>query len=413
MANLNHFQNTENTSVIKSFHGWQGKTTLRVKNQDWVITTMKRSSGKIISYAQAVKGNANGNYQYEMFEDKSVMLLSVKKNATEAAIKAAHYEALAKFDTMNDAGELPENSAYEIKPGQLLRFEGYGHFMEIKYVVYEVTPGEYGPSYKCIDLLQKEFTITSAPRPVSEVFGIGCYYNAGEVMEQDELNNLIIEVSQLTKERELQQDTEAVEAEQAKAKALVKGATIIPAIPDEVKAVIIGEYMQDDSDPMTDYYSCHCTKVVFLAFSTHTRDLFDEMRKAAVNSEFTKHLVNGEEHREKYSGGQGFYIGGYRSGWRVSKLIMKHTPKYLEMLQLAAGADLYFIPSQTVEPVKNKSLAVQIIDYSEKAIAVIGDTKPIKDQLKALGGKFNFRLSCGAGWIFSKKHLSAVQNLIA
>lgn len=45
----------------------------------------------------------------------------------------------------------------------------------------------------------------------------------------------------------------------------------------------------------------------------------------------------------------------------------------------------------------------QIIDYSEKSIAVIGDTKEIKDQLKALGGRFNGKLSCGAGWIFSKK----------
>lgn len=54
---------------------------------------------------------------------------------------------------------------------------------------------------------------------------------------------------------------------------------------------------------------------------------------------------------------------------------------------------------------------IQIIDYSEKAIAVIGDTKPIKDKLKELGGKFNFRLSCGAGWIFPKTKLTEVQAL--
>lgn len=54
---------------------------------------------------------------------------------------------------------------------------------------------------------------------------------------------------------------------------------------------------------------------------------------------------------------------------------------------------------------------VQIIDYSEKSFAVIGETKPIKDQLKELGGKFNFRLSCGAGWIFPKTKLEEVQNL--
>jgi hypothetical protein len=54
----------------------------------------------------------------------------------------------------------------------------------------------------------------------------------------------------------------------------------------------------------------------------------------------------------------------------------------------------------------------QIIDYSEKAFAVIGDTKAVKDELKAIGGRFNFRLSCGAGWIFPKKCLTDVQALL-
>lgn len=61
---------------------------------------------------------------------------------------------------------------------------------------------------------------------------------------------------------------------------------------------------------------------------------------------------------------------------------------------------------------KEISADLQIIDYSEKAIAVVGDTKAIKDQLKLLGGKFNGKLSCGAGWIFPKKSLQKVQELI-
>ena len=52
---------------------------------------------------------------------------------------------------------------------------------------------------------------------------------------------------------------------------------------------------------------------------------------------------------------------------------------------------------------------IQIVDYSEKAIAVIGETKQHKDKLKELGGSFNPRLSCGAGWIFSKKRLEDVK----
>lgn len=54
----------------------------------------------------------------------------------------------------------------------------------------------------------------------------------------------------------------------------------------------------------------------------------------------------------------------------------------------------------------------QIIDYSEKAIAVVGDTRDIKDKLKMLGGRFNPRLSCGAGWVFSKKQQAEIEKLL-
>ena len=54
----------------------------------------------------------------------------------------------------------------------------------------------------------------------------------------------------------------------------------------------------------------------------------------------------------------------------------------------------------------------EIIDYSEKAIALIGDTKRISDKLKELGGRFNPKLSCGAGWIFSKRKEQELRNLL-
>ena len=59
-----------------------------------------------------------------------------------------------------------------------------------------------------------------------------------------------------------------------------------------------------------------------------------------------------------------------------------------------------------------ESSNIEIVDYSEKAIAVIGDTKPLKDVLKSLGGKFNFRLKCGAGWIFPKTKIDEVRAAI-
>ncbi len=41
--------------------------------------------------------------------------------------------------------------------------------------------------------------------------------------------------------------------------------------------------------------------------------------------------------------------------------------------------------------------------YSERSIAITGDTKLIKDELKTLGCKWNRNLTVGCGWICSKK----------
>lgn len=56
---------------------------------------------------------------------------------------------------------------------------------------------------------------------------------------------------------------------------------------------------------------------------------------------------------------------------------------------------------------------LEIIDYSEKSFAVIGDTKPIKETLKQLGGCFNGRLTCGVGWIFAKTKLDTVKQTLS
>ena len=71
--------------------------------------------------------------------------------------------------------------------------------------------------------------------------------------------------------------------------------------------------------------------------------------------------------------------------------------------------------AETVEAASVEGL--EIVDYSEKAIAVFGETKEIKEQLKEFGGKFNPSLRYGegkrAGWIFSKKQADKVRALLA
>ncbi len=62
--------------------------------------------------------------------------------------------------------------------------------------------------------------------------------------------------------------------------------------------------------------------------------------------------------------------------------------------------------SQTTSTIPEK---IQIVDYSEKAIAVIGNFSEHYTNLINLGGAYNSRLKCGRGIIFSKKKLEAVK----
>ena len=62
---------------------------------------------------------------------------------------------------------------------------------------------------------------------------------------------------------------------------------------------------------------------------------------------------------------------------------------------------------------KSSPATIQLIQYSEKAVAVIGDTKPIKEKLKQLGGRFNMFLSCGAGWVFPKTKETAIKEALS
>ena len=69
------------------------------------------------------------------------------------------------------------------------------------------------------------------------------------------------------------------------------------------------------------------------------------------------------------------------------------------------GISLYTKPEPKQNKTKTETIeakGLQIINYSEKAIAIVGETRAIKETLKTLGGRFNSHLSCGAGWIFSK-----------
>ncbi|MFR9543470.1 MAG: hypothetical protein SNH27_15645, partial [Rikenellaceae bacterium] len=70
-------------------------------------------------------------------------------------------------------------------------------------------------------------------------------------------------------------------------------------------------------------------------------------------------------------------------------------------------------PKDADENIEVESGSIKVVDYSDKSFAIIGETKSIKEQLKELGGRFNPRLTCGAGWVFPKTKLETVMEALS
>lgn len=144
---------------------------------------------------------------------------------------------------------------------------------------------------------------------------------------------------------------------------------------------------------------------------------FDGMQDMVDTVEDVFKLVKKSDNPKDYNlGFSGLYLVGHSrdsirhyeddiyTGFEVYNscgLCLVATPKKVEQPKTENKSN----PNKTTASGK-----IQIVDYSEKAIAVTGDFSEHYDNLINLGGKYNSRLSCGRGIIFSKKRLDAVKD---
>lgn len=331
---------------------------------------------------------------------------------------------------MNKVHLLGANRSYDrdeqtVSVNQVVMLEGYSYD---SYVVYEVSRSQWGITYHLINLRTHEFHTSDLIRPLSEKFGIGMYYDDANPKFLDPLETAAL----LTKAREkkTEDDRKAEEERQRNEHTAKIGAERLrPLIPSDAKAVIVGELRVSECDSYTDYYDYRIERTVILGFSTHTRNLFSEMRKYAANFEGTAYLAGNDkeyEHRENYSMGDGMYLGCNKySGWTISKERIYDLEKFIERYAYTAGNEANIClkaPQRETEAQPTTSadlstLNLEIVEYSEKAIAVFGDTKPIKDVLKDLNGLFRANLTHNgerrAGWIYSRKQEQKVRETLA
>lgn len=151
------------------------------------------------------------------------------------------------------------------------------------------------------------------------------------------------------------------------------------SIPEDAQAVIVAKFtsMSDRSDPYTDYYETQTNRTIILAWSKHTRDLFSEMRKAALNHQDTAALSDKElstEHREKYSMGRGFYLTNkdyIRCGIEIRKIVLNTNDK-----KSSVPYGEIAIPEKKVTGKKTENSSNQSeVDLKN---SIVGKAKPIE-----------------------------------
>lgn len=301
-----------------------------------------------------------------------------------------------------------------VEVNQVIQMEGYSYH---RYIVYDITKNQWGITYKLINLTTKDFHTADIIRPLKEKFGIGFYYDSDnpQFMDSFEVAILLQEAQAKANAEADEKEKERIRVEEVKAIGSKRFAEILP---ENAQAVIVARLKQDQSDSQTDYFASRTTRTVILGFSTHKRDIFSEMRKHASNFEETAYLAEYNEdyeHREKYSMGAGYYLGESKySGWIIEKVSIYSREDMIKEFAYTAGNEdnirIKKTDDTTPPPSSDKNDTSKngctLVEYSEKAIAVFGETRAIKDELKAMGGKFNSRLTFNgkrlAGWIFSK-----------
>ena len=333
---------------------------------------------------------------------------------------------------MNKVHLLGANRSYDrdvqtVSVNQVVVLEGYSYD---SYVVYEVTRDKWGITYHLVNLETQEFHTSDLTRPLSEKFGIGIYCDDANPKFLDPLETAALLTK--AKEKKAEAERKVKEArEEYERIAKIGAERLRPLIPTDAKAAIIGTLRVSECDSYTDYNDYSIVRTVILGFSKHTRNLFSEMRKHAANFEGTAYLAayNADyEHRENYSMGDGMYLARNKySGWTIEKEPICDLEKFIERYAHTAGdeANLCMKAPQTDSDTAEQStatadlstLSLEIVEYSEKAIGVFGDTKPIKDVLKNLNGLLRANLTYKgerrAGWIYSKKQELKVREALA
>lgn len=248
-------------------------------------------------------------------------------------------------------------------------------------------------------------------RPISEKFGIGFYYDLDAPRATDEeIAQAIERGNDFIREREEEKNRAEEESTRAREEVLKKYGAIFdqPSGEHITDAVLVAKHIRQD---LTNAFPGQKFSVRKADYSTVNIDWKDGPTREEVEQIAGKHeriCTPDRWNADLWNHND----TAFTSVFGGVDYILYHRETAPENREIS----LYIKPepkqnnTNKTETIKAKGL--QIIDYSEKAIAIIGETRAIKDTLKTLGGRFNAHLTCGAGWIFSKSKEDALREAL-
>lgn len=302
-----------------------------------------------------------------------------------------------------------------VKIGDILFLDGYGKTKGSKgndHIIYDIVGTQFGTKYHCVERTTLELSIKDHIRSYANKFGIGIYYLEGYDMGTFGIDN--------TKLFDM--------LEEAKVKKIEKDKLIALQAAENSKKIAahneyLSQFIKADRRKTTSIIKAHCKNTYNISKISVSTDVFsggDSMDVEYVSPEPIKELESFIDSFQygHFNGMEDIYeYNSDRSEIILNGHILQ-TYKYVHVRHILGEGKLKTVKKERnlvkVEKseVKFDVSGIEIVDYSEKSFAVIGETKKIKETLKELGGSFNMRLSCGAGWIFSKGRLNKVKEAL-
>lgn len=307
----------------------------------------------------------------------------------------------------------------DLKPGAVIKWGGNMAWAPTRYCILSRMEG-HGVMYDCYDLdhpeknsrLHRVEASSIKAENDAEVWHSQHYFLQDETIE----DVVWLRQDHAHQKEEAEKHSAQVGAENNRLEAL--GRELWPALLGDCPAVIVAEKHHNDSDIMTDYFSSSVTGRVILAASSHKRDIFSEMRKAAALIPETANLAtppdannNGEkltednkawwhpadEHREKYSMGAGYYLSaeGSYSGWHVSKdILWKGGPRREDYICLAIRHDHLKKDGKESKAKSETAGSVTFsVTHERDWTWITFDQKPPEDVRETLKNKYSARFS--------------------